>query len=119
MTDYFLRHYKTKHLFHDPFHPTNTFIYEMFRQFIFKLTNHILPDDDPEFVKQTCEMTTWAQPILPQIIKLLDMQQDLFEYCYKFEPPKLGEKMIYINIYDYYYIRLSTNNFDKYLSKLK
>jgi hypothetical protein len=30
MYDYFIKNYTTKHLFHDVFHPTNLFFYEMF-----------------------------------------------------------------------------------------
>ena len=36
MFEYFINNYKIKQLFHDPFHPTNLFFYEMFRQIIIK-----------------------------------------------------------------------------------
>ena len=67
MFEYFLDNYKTKHLFHDPFHPTNLFFYEMFRQIIIKLTNNELKYEDYEFINllDHTEMTHWALPILP------------------------------------------------------
>ena len=50
MFQYFIDNYKTKHLVHDPFHPTNLFFYEMFRQIVLKLTKHELKYEDSQFI---------------------------------------------------------------------
>ena len=50
MFEYFINIYKIKQLFHDPFHPTNLFFYEIFRQFIFKLDDYELKYEDYDFI---------------------------------------------------------------------
>ena len=118
MYDYFIKNYTTKHLFHDAYHPTNIFIYEMFRQIVFKLTGHELMVEDMEFINlpNTYEMTEWAMPILPVIKELLEIKTP--ECIYIFSPPTNGDKKLYMNVYDYYYIRLSHTNFQTYLNEL-
>jgi len=119
MFDYFINNYKTKHLFHDPFHPTNLFFYEIFRQIIIKLDNYELKNEDYEFISSLndLEMTHFASPILPVVKNILDIK--LGEYVYIFYPPDIGDKKLYMDIYDYYYIRLSQQNFKEYLDNLK
>jgi hypothetical protein len=118
MYDYFINNYKNTHLFHDVFHPTNLFFYQMFRQLVFKLTNYELPMEDLAFV-QLCndiEMTHWALPILPCIKQILEI--DTPNVVSVFYPPKYADKKLDLSIYDYYYIRLSEKNFETYLNKL-
>ena len=115
MFSFFITNYKNKHLFHDPFHPTNLFFYEMFRQIIFKLDNYELILEDQDFINSlhNIEMTHYALPILPKIKQILELK--FGDYIYVFYPPEYGMKLLYLNIYDYYYIRLSHNNFKSYL----
>lgn len=119
MYDYFINNYKKKHLFHDVFHPTNLFFYEVFRQIIFKLTGHILPYEDMEFIKlsKNKELSYWSLPILPQVKRILDME--IPDNMYIFNEHDHPNKGIYMNIYEYYYIRLSQTNFQDYLDKHK
>lgn len=119
MFEYFINNYKIKQLFNDPFHPTNLFVYEMFRQIIIKLDNYELKYEDYDFIDllNDIEMTLWTLPILPVVKYILDIK--LGEYFYVFSPPDNGDKKIYMNIYDYYYIRLSHQNFKNYLDNLK
>jgi hypothetical protein len=111
MLDYFKNNYKNKLLFHDPFHHTNLFFYEIFRQIIFILDNYELEYEDFDFINSLnhIEMTNWSLPILP-IIKL-HLELNLNDYIFLF----YSDQKIYINIYDYYYIRLSHENFQNYL----
>jgi hypothetical protein len=119
MFEYFINNYKIKQLFHDPFHPTNLFFYEIFRQIIIKLDNYELKYEDYDFIDlfNNIEMTHFALPILPIVKNILDIK--LTEYFYIFHPPDYGDKKIYMDIYDYYYIRLSHQNFKNYLDNLK
>ena len=115
MFEYFINNYKNKQLFHDPFHPTNLFFYEMFRQIILKLNNYELEFENYYFINlfNNIEMTHWALPILPIVKNILELK--LEEYVYIFYSPDCGDKKLYMNIYDYYYIRLSHQNFQNYL----
>lgn len=119
MFEYFINNYKTKQLFHDPTHPTNLFFYEIFRQIIIKLDNYELKYEDYDFIHlfNDIEMTYWALPILPVVKNILDIK--LGEYVYVFYPPHYADKKIYMDVYDYYYIRLSHENFKNYLENLK
>lgn len=119
MFEYFINNYKIKQLFHDPFHPTNLFFYEMFRQIIIKLDNHELKYEDYDFIHlfNDIEMTHWALPILPIVKNILDIN---FGDCvYVFHPPDYADKKHYMDVYDYYYIRLSPQNFKNYLDNLQ
>jgi len=119
MFDYFTNNYKNKHLFHDPFHPTNLFFYEMFRQIVLLLNNYELERDDYNFINllNNIEMTHWALPILPIIKKHLGLNLDNnVDIFYPLECN--GDKKLHMNIYDYYYIRLSPQNFQIYLDNL-
>jgi len=112
--DFLIKNYKSKHLFHDVFHPTNLFFYEMFRQIVHKLTGHELNEEDLDFLNKLIdiEMTHWALPILPQIKSLLHINTpDTICVFY----PGYADKRIFMDIYDYYYIRLSHTNFQSYL----
>ena len=113
MYDFLINNYKTKHLFHDVLHPTHIFIYEMFRQIVFKLTNYELSIDDPEFICifENYELTHWSLPILPSIKTILDLEIP------NIVPVFFPEK-IYMDVYDYYYIRLSHDNFENYLKDI-
>ena len=115
MFQYFIDNYKTKHLVHDPFHPTNLFFYEMFRQIVLKLTKHELKYEDSQFINllNHIELTHWALPILPIVKTHLELK--LNNNIYVFFHPETAIK-IYINVYDYYYIRLSHKNFQNYLN---
>ena len=116
MCYFFIRNYKSKLLFHDPFHPTNLFFYEMFRQLVNKLLHIIIPENDDGFLDKikNVELTHFALPILPIIKKYLNIDiPDKFTLFYNIFN---RDEPFIITIYDYYYIRLSKNNFDKYLS---
>ena len=117
MYEYFINNYTTKHLFHDVFHPTNLFFYEMFRQIVFKLTGHELMVEDMEFINlfNDIEMTNWALPILPVIKEFLKIKTP--EVMPVFVTGVNGDKQLYMNVYDYYYIRLSHANFETYLKE--
>jgi hypothetical protein len=116
MFDYFLKNYKTKHLFHDPFHPTNLFFYQIFRQLIQKIENYDLISEDIDFINllNDKEMVYFALPILPIIKKHLELELSDFIYVYS-----NNSKQFYMNVYDYYYIRLSKYNFMTYLNEKK
>lgn len=118
MYDYFINNYTKKHLFHDVFHPTNTFFYEIFRQLVFKLTGYELIVEDIEFISlfNDIEMTHWSLPILPSIKHFLEIETP--EVICVFYAPGYANKKLYMNIYDYYYIRLSKKNFENYLKEL-
>lgn len=117
--DYFMNNYKHKPLFHDIFHPTNLFFYEIFRQVIFKITGEDLVAEDREFLNacDDIEMTHWALPILPWVKRHLDIRTP--KVICVFFVPMCGEKKIYMNIYDYYFIRLTTINFQLFLNSLQ
>jgi hypothetical protein len=112
MYEYFINNYKTKNLFNDGFHPTNLFLYEIFRQIVFKLIGHELIMEDNEFIEQfnNIELTEWALPILPGVKKILDIKTS-DKICVFF-----GNNKKCMSIYDYYYIRLSQTNFINYLT---
>lgn len=113
MYDFFLENYQTVPLFHDCFHPNSRFFYEVFRQTIDKLFQISIPVQDYIFVKEIHELTTWAQPILPAIKNRLGMTAIpdkfyWFDTCYE-------TKILLLDVYDYYYIRLSPDNLDEYI----
>jgi hypothetical protein len=114
MFDYFINNYKIKRLFHDPFHPTNLFFYEIFRQIIVKLLDNELKYEDNDFIASLdcTEMTHWALPILPIVRTHLELE--LPDTIWIFSPPYYGDKKYCMDIYDYYYVRLSPENFKKY-----
>jgi hypothetical protein len=118
MFNYFINNYQTKKLFHDPFHPTNLFFYEMFRQIIIKLDNCELKYEDYNFINlfTNIAMTHWALPILPIVKNILGLKMN--DNIFIFHPPDNGDMKLYMDIYDYYYIRLSHDNFKNYLANL-
>lgn len=73
MYDYFINNYKNLHLFHDGYHPTNIFIYEIFRQLILKIKNINLKENDFDFINifKDNELTHWAIPILPIVKNII------------------------------------------------
>lgn len=117
MFGYFINNYKVKQLFHDPFHPSNLFFYEMFRQLVIKLDNCKLIFEDYDFIKlfDNIELTHWALPILPIVKNILDL--NLEERVRVFQPPLYADKQFHMDIYDYYYIRVSPDNFKTYLDQ--
>jgi hypothetical protein len=112
MYDFFIANYRDTHLFHDGFHPTTRFFYEVFRQTLETLFQISIPTKDAAFVTDMGEITTWAQPVLPIIKKTLNMTTPdtfyLFDGCY-------GTKILLLDVYDYYYIRLSTDHLEEYI----
>jgi hypothetical protein len=113
MYNYFINNYKEQHLFHDKYHPTNTFFYEIFKQIVYKLTNYQLSSNDFDFINllKDSELTHWAIPVLPIIKKYLELT--IPDKIYIFFPNRF-----YMDIYDYYYIRLSQNNLKDYLTSV-
>lgn len=108
--DYFLKNYKNLKLFHDPYHPTNILFYEIFRQILLNLDIKIIYNDlnfINTFIKT--ELCFKCLPILPDIKKTLNLQYDTKFYTFT------GSQQLYLDIYDYYYIRLSKQNFKNYL----
>lgn len=114
MYDFFLDKFKTDHLFHDCFHPTSRFLYEVFRQTIHVLFQISIPANDDAFIQETREITTWAQPVLPAIKSLLNMTTPdkfyWFDECY-------GTKILLLDVYDYYYMRLSHDHLEEYVNR--
>lgn len=108
--NYFLKNYKDLHLFHDHFHPTNILFYEIFRQ-VLQILNITIIYNDHDFINSLheFELTNSSIPILPCIKKILNLNYNDKFYLYS------GYKRMYLDIYNYYYIRLSINNFKKYL----
>jgi len=115
MYNFFLENYKTKHLFHDPYHPTCIFFYEIFRELVFKLLNIKLPIEDEIFIYSNPKFdgTNHALPILPIIKKHLGM--NLPERIPVFYP----QRKLYLSIYEYYFIRLSSQNLENFLMRIK
>jgi hypothetical protein len=111
MYDYFIQNYKKYHLFHDLYHPTNLFFYEMFRQLILSLFNNLLTTDDNKLLCLLIseELTNWATPILPAIKTHLNLNIPDRINVFRFK------EQLLLNIYEYYYIRLSEDNFKNYL----
>ena len=112
MYNYFIQNYKKYHLFHDTYHPTNLFFYELFRQLILSIFNINLTTDDNKllYVLIFEELTDWATPILPIIKSHLNLN-----IPDKIKVFRFNKRQLEMNIYEYYYIRLSKDNFKKYL----
>jgi len=111
--NYFINNYKQLYLFHDKYHPTNIFFYEIFIQIVYKLTEHQLSSNDFDFINllKESELTHWAAPVLPIIKKYLELS--IPDKIFIFFPNRF-----YMDIYDYYYIRLNQNNLKAYLDSL-
>lgn len=116
MYNFFKLNYNNNLLFFDPFHPTNIFFYEIFRQLVKQILNHELPVKDLDFLNEPkikdIEMTHWTIPILPSIKTILKLNYEDIIPCFH---PDCHPKRLYMNTYDNYYIRLSPNNFKNYL----
>jgi hypothetical protein len=116
MYNFFKLKYNDNLLFFDPFHPTNIFFYEIFRQLVKQILNHELSEKDLDFLNESkikdIEMTHWTIPILPSVKKMLKLNYEDIIPCFH---PQCHPKRLYMNAYDNYYIRLSPNNFKKYL----
>lgn len=116
MYNFFKLNYNNNLLFFDPFHPTNIFLYEIFRQLVKQILNHELPVKDLDFLNEPkikdIEMTYWTIPILQSIKTILKLNYEDIIPCFH---PQCHPKRLYMNTYDYYYIRLSPNNFKNYL----
>lgn len=113
MWDFIEDKIKHTHLFHDYLHPTNIFFYELFRRLVRAVWEVELAEEDEEFLKK-CEehdLTQWAQPIIPSIKKRLDMTTpDII-------PVFVGDQKMYMDVYDYYYIRILPDNFINFLKQ--
>lgn len=120
MYNFFMSNYKKKLLFFDRFHPTNIFIYEIFRQLVGMIFNHELLQNDDAFLNskeiKTAGICAWSTPILPSIKKILKLEhkEDLLP-C--FNKTCGHNTTLHIGIYDYHYIRLSPDNFEEYLNR--
>ena len=116
MYNFFKLNYKDNLLFFDPFHPTNIFVYEIFRQMIKQIFDHELPEKDLDFLNdpkvKDIEMTQWTVPILPFIKTILKLNYDDIIPCFHHNT---HPKRLLMNTYNNYYIRLSPVNFSKYL----
>lgn len=119
MYNFFKLNYKDNLLFFDPFHPTNIFVYEIFRQIIKQIFDHELPEKDLDFLNdpkvKDIEMTQWTIPILPFIKTILKLNYDDIIPCFHHNT---HPKRLLMNTYDNYYIRLSSGNFSKYLLEI-
>lgn len=78
--------YNNNLLFFDPFHPTNIFFYEIFRQLVKQFLNHELPAKDLDFLNKPIikgiEMTHWTIPILPLIKTILKLNYEDIIPCF-------------------------------------
>ena len=87
----------------------------MFRQIIYKLIKVEIPPNDDKFISRfsNFEMRHWILPIIPQIYNHLDLSFDSKICC------GLGghDIKLYLDVYEYIFIRLSSENFDNYLSE--
>lgn len=119
MYDFFVDNYKKQKLFHDQFHPTNIFMYEVFRQLVQFIQDTDIGYDGADFISSLDaedELTHWSQPILPTIRKHLNLEfkdetvvyhKTLFPVCLTFD------------VYEYYYVRMSPKNFREFLHAKK
>lgn len=119
MYDFFKQNYKNKLLFYECYHPTNIFFYEIFRQLVFIISSKVLLQHDNIFLQKenikNVELTHWTVPILPIVKTYLELNLENIVPCFN---TKIHEKKIYMDVYDNYYIRLSPQNFKKYLEEL-
>lgn len=117
MYDFFKLNYKSKALFNDRFHPNNVFMYEIFRQLVKIIANLDLPHEDIDFLNKheikSRELTHWTIPILPIVKKILELEIDDKNTVFSNQIHPMTHVM---DVYDYYYIRLDPNNFNKFLS---
>jgi hypothetical protein len=108
MYDFFIKNYKNLKLFHDIYHPTNIFFYEIFRQLVKILLDIDLPLNDDIFLEivSNSDLYGFSLPILPTVKKTLGLNLP------EKNPVFWGNKL-YLSIYEYYYVRLSKKKIKK------
>ena len=118
MFDFFKYNYHNTVLFHDPYHPTNFFFYEIFKQLVKKIFDEDLIDKDLIFIEslKKFEMTHWCLPILPTVKSHFGLK---YPEIYKVFYEGWNPSTLCLNIYDYYYIRLCKKNFELFLKENK
>lgn len=114
MYDYFINNYKNQELFHCPIHPTNYFLFEVFKRILYKLNlinSKISNINEKNFLNnlKNYELISYSRPILPIVKNTLNIQFNI-DYinifkCY------LEDITLKLNIYEYYFIRLSPSHF--------
>ena len=127
MYDYFIQNYKYEELFHCPIHPTNKFFYELFKKLIIYLKNRNVSIDLEKINKLNLNdlleysLVSYSRPILPIVKNALNIN---FKYnsnnsnnsnnnldTFRIFKSYLQNITINLNIYEYYFIRLSPTHF--------
>jgi hypothetical protein len=122
MYDFFINNYKNNELFHCPIHPTNNFFYELFKKILVFLKKYDISLDiellDKLDLNNLLEysLISYTKPILPVVKNVLNINynnnnlnnnHDTFRIFKSY----LQNITINLNIYEYYFIRLSPTHF--------
>lgn len=113
MYSYFMNNYKTTHLYYDQRHPTNIFIYEMFRQLLYLIDGEVLGlvDSDNVYTSEDTAIYAEGRPLLPQVVKCLELQGVPTHMKISRQIQKKYD------VYEYYFIRLSESNLQMSIGK--
>lgn len=116
MYDYFIKNYKNVELFHCPIHPTNKFFYELFKKIMLylktnnikinlELLNKLNLNDLLEY-----SLISYSRPILPIVQNVLNIDYGS-NNNFRIFKSYLIDITLNLNIYQYYFIRLSPVHF--------
>lgn len=114
MFDYFIQNYKNEELFHCPIHPTNNFFYELFKKIILYLKNCSISIDLELLHKFNLNdllehsLISYSRPILPIVKDILNIN---YNNNFKIFYSNLVDITLNLDIYQYYFIRLSPSHF--------
>jgi hypothetical protein len=114
MFDYFIQNYKNEELFHCPIHPTNNFFYELFKKIILYLKNCSISIDLELLHKFNLNdllehsLLSYSRPILPIVKDILNIN---YNNNFKIFYSNLVDITLNLDIYQYYFIRLSPSHF--------
>ena len=117
MYDYFIQNYKNKELFHCPIHPTNNFFYELFKKVILYLKNYNISLDLELIHKLNLNnllehsLISYTRPILPIVKDVLNINYGSNNNNFRIFKSYLIDITLNLNIYQYYFIRLSPVHF--------
>ena len=125
MYNFFINNYKIKNLFYCPIHPTNEFIQELFNKILLKINEelkNIKELKNNKELKQSIinlnnldnnSLINYTKPILPIIRNILNIKYDTYNInifrCF------FNDITLKLNIYEYYFIRLSPSHFKIYM----
>lgn len=114
MYDFFINNYKNHLLFYCPIHPTNYFINELFNRVVYKIFNITLYINNDLLRKMYIHsLTQYTLPLLPCVTRELNIIN------YNKNNIILFDDKLKFDIYQYYLMRLSKDNFKISMSILK